>query len=540
MNRNKITRGGAVRSRSFRYGSVSTALSLVLIGAIVLVNIIFSMLAKKFNWYIDLTEAELFTLSDECKEALSSVSEDVTIYFCDMPDNLDADLTQKYIHHTALELSEAMSNIHVKYLDIWSNPTSVDRFKRGSDDAIYSHTVILESGTEWRTYSLRSFYTFNSQSDDTPWAYSGEKTFTSGILAVTKADSPIACFTNTHGEAFSTANSPLISLLESSGYKVQTINLLTEEIPEDCRLMVIYNPTDDFISDKDGVADRSEIKQLDKFLNGLNAMMVFMNPDTAPLPNLEEYLEEWGIKFLRETNSMGKEYSCKVSDTEHSLTQDGLTVLGEYATAGLGASIHKPMRETGTPAKIVFRNVMPIVYPDTYNITTYIPEDAEETTVSTQTSFTYGKYSSSAMVSREIYDVFTSYASAKVYSDGREVGSATELEKYKLMTVTREQRMIDNTNADSSYVWACGSVDFANEVFINSNTYGNADLLLYSLHTMGKEFVPVELPFKIFDNTTIEGLTTAAADAYTWTLVIAPAAVVLAVGTTVIVRRKYR
>ncbi len=531
---------GSVRSRSFRYGSVTTILSIVLIASIVLVNIVFTMLARKFNWYIDMTSSDLFTLSEECFEALKDVDEDVTIYFCDVPDNLDSDLTQQYVHYTALELAERMPNIHVEYLDIWSNPTSVDRFKRASDDAIYSYTVIFESGTEWRTYNVRAFYTFNSSSDDTPWAYSGEKTFTSAILSVTKAESPIACFTNTHGESFSEDNAPLISLLESSGYKVQTINLLTEEIPEDCRLMVIYNPQDDFVSDKDGISDRSEIKQLDKFLNGLNAMMVFMNPDTAPLANLEEYLEEWGIKFLREKNTAGKYFSCKIKDDQHSLTQDGLTVLGEYTTAGLGASIHKAMREDGNPAKIVFRNVMPIVYPETYSIKNYIPEDAEETSVSSAESYSYGHYSSSASVSRDIFDVFTSYDTAKAISDGKEVSSASSINKYKLMTVTREQRMIDNTNADSSYVWACGSVDFGNEDFINSNTYGNADLLLYSLHTMGKEFVPVELEFKVFDNTEIEGLTTAAADAYTWTLILVPPIIMFAVGTTVIVRRKYR
>ena len=49
-------------SRSFRYGSVSTVLSIVLIASIVLVNIIFSMLADKFNWYYDMTAKKLFSL----------------------------------------------------------------------------------------------------------------------------------------------------------------------------------------------------------------------------------------------------------------------------------------------------------------------------------------------------------------------------------------------------------------------------------------------------------------------------------------------
>ena len=59
-------KGGSTMSRSFRYGSVSTVLSIVLIASIVLVNIIFSMLADKFNWYYDMTAKKLFSLSNEC------------------------------------------------------------------------------------------------------------------------------------------------------------------------------------------------------------------------------------------------------------------------------------------------------------------------------------------------------------------------------------------------------------------------------------------------------------------------------------------
>ena len=530
-------KGGSTMSRSFRYGSVSTILSIVLIASIVLVNIIFSMLAQKFNWYYDMTAKKLFSLSDECLASLEGVSEDVTIYFCDHRDNLESDPYQNYVLHTALELADKMANIHVEFLDIWSNPTSVDRFKRGESDPIYSHSVIVESGTEWRTYQLRAFFTFNSSTDETPWAYSGEKVFSSAILAVTKAESPIACVTANHGEIFSIA---LKTLLETTGYVFQPIDLLAEEIPEDCRLLVIYNPVSDFVSDFGGISDKSEIKKIDKFLHGLNAMMVFMNPDNPELPILEEYLEEWGIDFVRHTNEINVTTSCKVSDSMQSLTQDGLTILGEYTTAGLGASIHKNMRSGGVPPKIVFKNVMPIQYSDSYKLVSYIPEDVEEEGgENSGPSFTYGSYSSSANVSREIYDVFTSYSTAKLYSSGVEVGSATEIDKYRLMTVSRDQRMIDNTNADSSYVWACGSIDFASTEFLNSNTFGNADLLMYSLHTMGKEFVPVEIDFKIFDNTTIEGLTTAQADQYTWTLVLVPAVVMFALGVIVIVRRKY-
>ena len=63
--RNKITKAGA-KSRAFRYGTVSAALSILLIAVIILVNVIFTMLADKYLWYVDMTKAELYTLSQAC------------------------------------------------------------------------------------------------------------------------------------------------------------------------------------------------------------------------------------------------------------------------------------------------------------------------------------------------------------------------------------------------------------------------------------------------------------------------------------------
>ncbi len=535
MNRNKINKAG-VRSKAFRYGTVSAVLSILLIAAIILVNVIFTMLADKYLWQIDMTKDRLYTLSDSCIEALADVSADVTVYFCDEPDDLDANETTRIVHHTALELREKMPNIHIEYLDIYRNPSSVERFRRSEDETFHSTTVIFESGTEWTTNQLRSFYVFNSSTDSTPWAYKGEQTYTAAILSITRTEAPIACITQNHGEIPINQQPAFVEILTLCGYRVMPIDLAVDEIPEDCRLVVINGPTDDFLV-KDGISTISEIDKLDRFLDGLNAMMVFMSPSSPVLPNLEEYLEEWGIKFLRQTDELAnKTYPCFVKDMQNSLTNDGHTIVGEYATDGLGASIHKDMRASGFPARVIFPNVMPIVYPDSYKVTTYIPEDNSASDTTTQ-RFTYGYYSSSAGVVREAYDVFTSYDSAELIANGMTVPSATS--DFRLMSVTREQRMVDNEHSDNSYVWACGTTDFVSQKLLMSNTYGNSDLMMYSMHTMSKEYIPVGLEYKIFDDTTIDGITTAEADQYTWTLILVPPVIMFAVGTVIIIRRKY-
>ena len=129
----------------------------------------------------------------------------------------------------------------------------------------------------------------------------------------------------------------LIELLIDAGYDFQAIDLTTEDIPEDCRLIVINNPQTDFITTNDG-SDVSEIEKIDRFLDKFGSLMVFMSPDVKALPDLEEYLEEWGIKFERSL----------IRDVSNSVSVDGFSLVANYPTEGYGASIHMDLRNQNT------------------------------------------------------------------------------------------------------------------------------------------------------------------------------------------------
>ena len=454
----------------------------------------------------------------------------VNIIFCDERDALEENSAQRYVLETAEDIERAFPDIvSVKFVNIWTNPGAVQKYKGTALTSIYSTNVIVESGSEYRVYSLNSFFVFNDDDNTDPWSYNGEKKLVSGILAVIKAESPIACVTINHGESFS--DYELFYLLQDAGYMVQMINLATEEIPADCRLMVVCNPTSDFLV-KDGISDISEIAKLNAWLDGLNSLLVFMSPDSPVLPNFEEYLEEWGIKYDRHTDEAGNVYPYMIKDSAHSLTADGMTVVAEYATQGLGASVHKEMRSVAVPAKVIFKNAMSISYSDSYKTVDYTDEDDDTVT------YRYGTYYSNG-VSRNIYDVFTSASSAVAEANGEQVAAASSLEPFKLMTITRETQMVSNTDADYSYVIACGSTDFISADMLQSIVYGNSDVLVSALRAVGRETIVVDLAHKPFDKTEIESLTTAQANQYTVILTVVPALVVVILGVFVVVRRKY-
>ncbi len=568
----------AYSKRKMRYASTSIVLTALIIAAILVVNIIFSALASKFLWYIDLTPEPLFTLSDECFDLIENGDDAfknssspiemverfrtenaafnkenglekgdplwrdenlmIEIIFCDDIDSIEAVQTQRYVYHTALELQDKFPEyIRVVNYNVAKNPSAVTQYQETSLDVVNTTSVIVACGTEYRKYSLRSFYTFDTATSDEPWAYNAEKKFAAGILAVTRTETPVACITTNHGETISSES--FLTTLEDAGYAVRFIDLATEEIPVECRLIIVCNPMADFMVN-DGVSQIDEIEKLDAFLDNTNSLMVFMSPSTPRLTNFEDYLEEWGVVFNRYTDELtAQTHSMLITDKSQSLTTDGYTIVSEYATAGAGASLTSEMRSGAIPKKVIFKNAMPISYAPTYSLNHYSSND------SSAVSYDFGHYSFDGTV-RKMFDVFLSSENATAYANGGEVARATEANPFKLMTVTVEERITqESTNIDTyineaSYVVACGSVDFLEEALVASEAYGNGDLVLSIGRAIGQEPVPVGLAPKPFADSTIDVITAAEATQYTVTLTVLPAICALAVGIVVLVRRKNR
>ncbi len=569
----------ASTGRKLRYGGMSVLLTALIIAVIIIVNVIFSALATKFLWYGDLTPELLYTMSDEALAIIeegdsefgtqspiervdeiraenkayneeNGLTEDmegyrdenlmINLIFCDDPDTVQSNTTQKYVYNNALELEEKYPDyIEVINYNIIRNPSAVARFKTNSLSKIYTTSVIVEFGTEFRIREIRSFYTFNETTDDEPWAYNGEKAFVSSILAVTRAESPIALFTVNHGESMT--DTSLEDTLWDAGYEVGYIDLETQEIPDKCRLIVVMDPKEDFLV-ADGISEIDEIDKLDEFLDETNSMMVFMDPSTQKLGNFEEYLEEWGIAFDR-ANVGGSEASHLVMDKSQSLTSDGYTFFADYAVGGVGASLTKDMRSRPVAQSIVFANAMSISYSDVYSLTRYTPEDTS--TDEDDVAYNYGSYSASGTY-RRIYDVFVSSPSAEAYAGdaANPIEVATETDPLKLMTVSVEDRTTQENNYstinEASYVLACGSTEFVTSKMLQSNSYGNTDFLLTALRAIGREPVPVGLMFKPFADDTIDTVTTSEATQYTVVLAVVPMVIAAVTGAVVIIRRKHR
>lgn len=488
------------RSKRFRYGSVATAITVVFIALVVIFNVIFTAVSGKFLWYTDMTGSGLFTLSDEAKTIMSGVTAEVNIYFAEEEDVLRSSARMNYIYSTALQLAEEYPNINVECHDIITENVFFEKYKATAASSITATSVVVESGTEYGVYAADKFYVFD-EDETTVWAYNGEYRFLSAILQVTASEKPVVYFTTGHSEDLNSA-STLIGLFRDSGFDVKPIDLSKEDITEDARIIVIYDPLYDFIGYEAEDDSSDEIKKIDSFMDSLHhgCIMTFIDPGSvSELSNLNEFLEEWGIRYVPDTF---------VRDYGNSTAVDGRTIITEFNTDQedfAGALYEDIVNLTNLPKAIV-RNAAPI-----------------EIIYKSGGGLDGKRYTSSLL---------TSYASSEQVSDGNIVSKGS----VPVMTASCEARIYDN-NRYFSYVIA-GTPSFASSNYLLSNSYANSDIMGAAMRVTGAERVLANISFKVFDNTEL-AITTAQANGWTAALTLVLPAFAAVCGVAVWLRRKH-
>lgn len=521
------------RNKKFRYGSVSIALCAVIVAAVILVNAIFTALANKYLWFVDMTPAELFTLSDSAAQLLKTVDEnaEVVITFCAERDQIEGDGTMRFPYYTAVQMEEKFDNISVRYVDINVNPSAVADAKKSSNVDITTQSIIVSSGTEHRVYSVDAMYVTDDAGDVV--AYGGEQKLVSGILSVTKVERPIVCFTVNHGESANANMATIKSVMEDSGCEVRDIDLLMEEIPAGCRIVVVVDPQDDFSAKSEGTHG-DEIRKLENFLAANGSLMVFMDNATPYVSNFETFLEGWGIGVARDHDF--NDSALLVRDKGDSLDDEGYKNIGVYTEdeAGLGVSLSDPLVSDSNRKSVIFP--MSAVF--------YNPELFQSQ--KNDNGYWEGVQFTNA-ATRHVVNVFTSANDAEAMVGGATINNKQLEELYGLspesdmpfsyMKLAYEAHTDENGNEQYGYVLACASTEFA--VYTEQSAYGNHKLLSYATSVLSRENTVVSIDYKYFQETTISTITAQQANAHTLVLTIVPASVILLAGLVIIIRRKF-
>lgn len=125
-------------NRRFKHGSLATIMTIGLIVLVVLVNIIASMVADRLPVNIDLTDNQMYELSQESVDYVKQLKEPVTIEVFASEDDFNK-MGQMYgfeqFTKQAMELFKKYSlygDVTVNYLDPYTNPDILSKYPKES------------------------------------------------------------------------------------------------------------------------------------------------------------------------------------------------------------------------------------------------------------------------------------------------------------------------------------------------------------------------------------------------------------------------
>lgn len=271
--------------RKFKYGSASTVYIALFVAIIIVVNIFAQFLTDRFSLKLDLTTTGEFSLSEDTREMLSGIEDEIKIYILStqagMEKNEQAtrtlEMIQRYNTHSG-------GKVKYDFIDPNKNPQFFEKYPKARNSQ--ARALVIEGPERYTVVESAEFaYTYGENKNNKVY-YQSEEKLSSAILYVSSPEVSNAGFVTGHNEAEVAA---LETIFKGNNFDTCDVDLLSG-VPAQVNNLVIAAPTADFTAE--------EISAIESFLSiDGNNLYVFWGMQTPTLPVLERYLAEWGFKF---------------------------------------------------------------------------------------------------------------------------------------------------------------------------------------------------------------------------------------------------
>lgn len=283
-------------TKKLKYGSAATALTIIVIAAVVLVNVIVHLLGDRMNLTVDLTSTDAFEISQESVDYINSLSEDIEIVTM-VDETMFRDTTNVYYkqaYEVIKKYEQKSDRITVKFVDMTADPTYANRYSEIYKGTISEYSIVISCGNRIKVISVNDL--FNAELNYQTYSYQivsskAEQVLTSAIMYVSDPDPMQAVILEV--ESAGVANEYIQTLLEDDGFDVTTSNPQLEPIPTEADLLVINAPLNDFSEE---VVDQLYAYMENGGNYGKNIIYLasFTQKDTT---NIDAFLAEWGIEI---------------------------------------------------------------------------------------------------------------------------------------------------------------------------------------------------------------------------------------------------
>ncbi|MEA5040125.1 MAG: GldG family protein [Clostridiaceae bacterium] len=470
------------RTKAFRMGTYSVAVALVVIGIAFAVNLVAGKVPSTIT-QLDMTSQGIFTLSDQTKETVSSLNDEVTVYWIVQNGSEDASIGK------LLRLYEDLGK-NLKVVE--KDPVVYPGFtKEYTDSTVNANSLIVVSGTRSKLVDYYDIYAYDYDSyystGQVSGQFCGENVLTGAISYVTSDDLPLMYMLQGHGE--SALSSDLSSAVANENITTKDLSLLTEtEVPEDCDLLLICSPKNDLAP--------LECDALRAYLQRGGKLLLLTDFVEGGLPNLTAVLSDYGVNYTNGVVLEGDNNYCAWGYSYYLLPDIG------------SHTITYPLSSNN------YHVILPVA--SGLTVQDNLRDGLTVTELLTTSDTAFSKAAGTAMTTydKETGDTDGPFALGVAIDETQSDGSETRIVWY-----TSSQLLDDTVNS-----WVGGA---------------NSDLFLNSLGWMSAQDNAVTIRSRDL-NTTYLTVPNATASALSAVLIGIVPLVVLAVGVVIAVRRKRR
>ena len=274
----------SVSVKALKAGAYSVGMIVAAVAVTVVLNMVVGQLPGSWT-SLDLTGSKLYSLTDQTKEYLKNMGQDVTIYVLVNEDNEDTVLGQTLDRYE--ELSE---HIHVQYVDPIQNPRFHTQYTSGN---ISANSLIVVSDKRSRVIDAGDIYVTSYDYDGYNYSssvtgYDGEGQITSALDYVLSDDIPVVYMTEGHGEQSLSAT--FKGGLDKENVEYETFNLMDyESVPDKAACLVINAPASDLSED-----DRDKVTA---YLDRGGKVILILGYREVPTPNLDALLAYMDLRI---------------------------------------------------------------------------------------------------------------------------------------------------------------------------------------------------------------------------------------------------
>lgn len=259
---------------------ISGTNTLLLIAILIAIVILINSAVQSLNLTpIDCTSNKEYTLTNESKDRVKNIGNDVNIYFVGYEDSA----TQVSL---ARQYNKTNNKINVEVIDANERTDIASKYNVTND----SKAIIVENGEKSKTLYSDDLYTYDSSYQTIDLT---EEKITSAILNVTSEKIANVYFLSGYSDyslEYSGGMYYLSSYLKDEVLNYETLDMLVKgSIPDDCDTLVITTPNKDF--------DELTTNEITKYINN-GGKILWLNSsysETKDLPNVNKILALYGI-----------------------------------------------------------------------------------------------------------------------------------------------------------------------------------------------------------------------------------------------------